>query len=299
MGRGMKYRGWCIVSDYDGTLTNENFSFESKNREVAKYFIKNKGKFGIATGRGMMEINRETNGSLPYNLPSIFYNGALIIDPEENNIFWSCPIPKSYKSLLNNFMTVFPDLMVHLGLMNKLAILNKGIISNQLIQDVCAYMHLQYDQDGVHREIKEMFLKEREWDVPMKLEDVDESVFKIMIHGEVDRISKARYWFEKETHEKGYLISSSNSFNLEIVNKLAGKRNAIKQIRNLINGCKTVVIGDGENDIEMFDCANFSIAPHHSHNRAKSTATYVLEPNAVVMNEALKLIDKENRICKI
>lgn len=288
----MKYDGWYILSDYDGTLTNNEFSVDRKNMEAAKFFMESGGHLGIATGRGMMEIEGENDGRFLYNLASIFYNGAMVIDPITKKILWSCPVPSSYKVILGDFLKVFPNLNVYIGLIDKLAFINEGPITDQRIHDIGMCFHWRVDSKSNLNKIREILSRKRAWDVRMKLDDINEEAYKIMIHGEVAMISKAELWMQEQTREMGYMISSSFPFNLEIVSIRAGKGNAIRWLKNQLGDCRIVAIGDGENDVAMFEYADFSIAPFFSQDSVKALASYVLEPNTSVLGKALELIDR-------
>lgn len=78
----MKYDGYLICTDMDGTFcpTEENF-------EAIKYFQENGGKFTVATGRNINHIG-EYFSEFPIapNAPAIMCNGSVIYDYKNDEI---------------------------------------------------------------------------------------------------------------------------------------------------------------------------------------------------------------------
>lgn len=66
---------------------------------------------------------------------------------------------------------------------------------------------------------------------------------------------------------------------LEIMPVNASKANAIRQLKSL-SGCeKTVVFGEGKNDVDMFELADESYAVENAHEDLKRYATDIILSN--------------------
>ena len=52
-----KFSDYLLVSDMDATLLDDNHTISEENRQAIDYFIKNGGRFTVATGR-MVEAVR-------------------------------------------------------------------------------------------------------------------------------------------------------------------------------------------------------------------------------------------------
>jgi HAD superfamily hydrolase (TIGR01484 family) len=74
-----KFDGYLLVSDLDGTLLNRASRVPASNARAISYFVKNGGKFSIATGRTELTCLPLVK-KLPINAPLILYNGSLIYD---------------------------------------------------------------------------------------------------------------------------------------------------------------------------------------------------------------------------
>ncbi len=74
-----KFDGILIASDLDGTLLYD-MKVSAENREAIEYFIKEGGKFTIATGRAPEFVKRL---DIPTNAPLILVNGTLVYDSEK------------------------------------------------------------------------------------------------------------------------------------------------------------------------------------------------------------------------
>lgn len=66
---------------------------------------------------------------------------------------------------------------------------------------------------------------------------------------------------------------------LEIMPLAASKANAIKQLQKLFGCDRVVVLGDGRNDIDMFELADESYAVQNADEQLKSYATAVISSN--------------------
>lgn len=61
-----KFSDYLLVSDMDATLLDDNHTISEENRQAIDYFIKNGGRFTVATGR-MVEAVRAYMPNLHIN----------------------------------------------------------------------------------------------------------------------------------------------------------------------------------------------------------------------------------------
>ena len=78
-----KFSDYLLVSDMDATLLDDNHTISEENRQAIDYFIKNGGRFTVATGR-MVEAVRAYMPNLHINAPAVLHNGAKIYDYEKD-----------------------------------------------------------------------------------------------------------------------------------------------------------------------------------------------------------------------
>lgn len=91
----MKYDGYLICSDCDGTLTNHLQQLPPENRKAIAYFQQNGGLFTVATGRSPSYISGLPAMGLTVNAPIIAVNGALIYDPVQARPLYELPLDDS------------------------------------------------------------------------------------------------------------------------------------------------------------------------------------------------------------
>lgn len=66
-----KFSDYLLVSDMDATLLDDNHTISEENRQAIDYFIKNGGRFTVATGR-MVEAVRAYMPNLHINAPAYY-----------------------------------------------------------------------------------------------------------------------------------------------------------------------------------------------------------------------------------
>ena len=67
-----KFSDYLLVSDMDATLLDDNHTISEENRQAIDYFIKNGGRFTVATGR-MVEAVRAYMPNLHINAPAVLH----------------------------------------------------------------------------------------------------------------------------------------------------------------------------------------------------------------------------------
>lgn len=107
----MKYKGYLICTDMDGT-----FCKTDKNFEAIRKFQEGGGLFTVATGRNTSYID-EYFSALPIkpNAPAIMCNGSVIFDYEQNKIIKEHFLPEDAYEEFYNIATKF-DVMIRFAL---------------------------------------------------------------------------------------------------------------------------------------------------------------------------------------
>ena len=72
-----------LISDMDGTLINSKSQISTINKYALNEFTKAGGTFAVATGRTLHSC-KQYIPELPINAPSIFYNGTILQDTNNN-----------------------------------------------------------------------------------------------------------------------------------------------------------------------------------------------------------------------
>lgn len=237
-------KGYLIAIDLDGTLVHgfNNYDNECINliKEIAKdnYVI-------IATGRPYRS-SKYYYDLLGLKTPIINYNGSLVHHPLDNN-FPKTMITVNKDDIFDFFNDNKEDLV------NIFCEVEDEIFLWKKQDDIGPYLHTEGGNlhlGDITKTLKEnpngaiVFSKPN---TGKKLQKYIDNKYKGQL--------LIRFW-----DNENYVIS-------EIYNPLTTKGNGLKRIINYLNVPydKTIAIGDGHNDIEIFNECSLSVAMGNSH----------------------------------
>ena len=287
-----RYSNWAIVSDYDGTLTTGiGNSISEQNIFAIKRFVYEGGKFCIATGRAGFEIDGLMGNSVVFNLPCAFYDGSLIFDYVSQKAIYQKPLPMGYKELLAVLIEEFKDVQIFVGNADRLSLVNAPGYSYEAARDavICSKGKVS-DENEILDFINRVSIL-RPWDVIEPLEKADEIAYKLLFCSSNARISDLEARIAELDINNEYKVVKPFSFNLEVVSRGGGKETALKWIRDNCFCGNVLAIGDGHNDAEMFEVADYSLAPELAHPDAKKAATLIGGSCETIVSQALEVID--------
>lgn len=274
-----------VVVDLDGTLLNDKKQVSKKNAEVINKIYKDKDvKFVIATGRNINDINQviETIGEA-INQYIIASNGGIIKDNVKNKYVLEkyleqqevVAIIDSYreKNLIGLAHTqdgqfTEKEAYVEIGTsVNTINDLKTYYLENNVTTTSMITLH------GEEKDLKKMIDE-----IKSKFSELDTTdICDIIVHREND-IYQSKY--------------------IDIMKKGSTKANAIKLLADYLNikQEEIIVIGDGANDISMFEVAGYKIAMKNANESLKEKADYITDDNNNdgVAKALEKIFSKEN-----
>ncbi len=246
-----------IIIDLDGTLM---LDFSHYDIETIKYLQKLNSDghiIVIATGRPKRS-SFFVYQTIGLKSPIINYNGALVENPYDDN-FPKTDLRVEKDDLVKIFEFAGDNLI------NVFGEIHDDIYVLDYNEDIHDFLHV----DGgvlhvgpMHETLPEnpngclMFVKKESVEDLQKYVDDNFS----------DRL-RARHWSIGDVH----IVEVYNIF----VNKGAGLSEAMKYYN--IPKERVIAIGDGHNDIEMFDVAGTSVAMKNSHKDLFEHATYITD----------------------
>lgn len=264
-----------IVSDMDGTLLSKGETITAKNIEAIKKEMENGCKFVIASGRSYSGVKPVMDR---YNLTTsmILGNGAQFID-ESGTLKLSNYYPKE---VLSEVVAIFERLDIYFMIFAS----NDTYYSIQNPLDVqTAFLHRSADRFGemtyeellAHptkcypsKNLKKISVQELiENDIEIiKVEAFDTNTAKIAA-------AKKEL---KDVSNIAYLSSFDD--NVEVTAQVAQKGHILKQVIEIygIDEKEVIVLGDGMNDISMFEEFTYSFAPSNAEAKIKSLAYKVV-----------------------
>jgi len=252
----MKYK--LIAADVDGTLVNDKSELTERTKAAIVKAVDAGVIFVVATGRAFSKVQM-INDLFDKDMPFIVFNGA------------AAYMGKTKKLLFERFLDF------------DLATEAFNIGQEKGIAQIC--------WTGPHLWVSKICKETTNY---TNFYGVDPIVVTDLaaIKGEVKGVSKI-LWIDDpakikelsaEMHEyfgnKLRCMSSMAHF-LEFVSNDAGKGTALADIGKLcgVDRIEMIAIGDGQNDIGMFEYAGFSIAVENSSDEVKAVCDYITSSN--------------------
>ena len=235
-----KFDGILICSDWDGTLFDGQGVPEEGVRAI-RYFEENGGKFTLCSGRPPFYIKELTNYVVP-NTYTLALNGTVIYDTETGEILRESFIDDdAYRLAL--------ELISKSVKIKKVGVCVKG--KNE-------YFWLTPEEfEAKIPELKTLLA----YKITLTTENVSDGDKLVL---DAEKIEKGRYSVLRSA--RGYA---------ELILTECSKGQAAVWLKKHLGARLLVCMGDYENDIPMFECADVSYAPENAIEKIKALATHV------------------------
>ena len=264
-----------IVSDMDGTLLAHDSSISKGNIEAIRYAQSKGVQFAIATGRDYSSLKGILEAH-DLKCFSILGNGAQFCN-ENGEILSSAYFPKKcFKQVLQ----IFDELKIHYMIFTAngfYSTAEPNVVRDAFI-DRCVVQFKRkredYLDDGCNQDMACMKLK--------KIGDLDDfinssiDIIKVeAFNNDVSLIEKAK---EKLQEIDGIAYLSSFDDNIEVTDKAAQKGLILENVIEELGYSKdeVMVLGDGLNDITLFEWFKYSFAPGNANETIKAMAYQVV-----------------------
>lgn len=264
-----------IVSDMDGTLLAHDSSISKGNIEAIRYAQSKGVQFAIATGRDYSSLKGILEAH-DLKCFSILGNGAQFCN-ENGEILSSAYFPKKcFKQVLQ----IFDELKIHYMIFTAngfYSTAEPNVVRDAFI-DRCVVQFKRkredYLDDGCNQDMACMKLK--------KIGDLDDfinssiDIIKVeAFNNDVLLIEKAK---EKLQEIDGIAYLSSFDDNIEVTDKAAQKGLILENVIEELGYSKdeVMVLGDGLNDITLFERFKYSFAPGNANETIKAMAYQVV-----------------------
>ena len=242
-----------LTVDYDRTLTAPDSTIPERNIEAIRYFIDNGGAFTVNTGRSM-PMALAFADKVPVNAPLLLYNGSAAYDTEKKEICFMHEIKMDLWKTIEQMLELFPDLVVEVQALDKHYIFKPNPAWEAFSANNCPYAIAQWGQDlgpflkfSLYGEIRDI--------------SVDH-----LFHGtpeEIARMDEAQELVQKTYNDKVIAFRAGPRI-IDIHAKGVSKARSAKELQQQLGRKILVCVGDGENDVNMLQAADYGYSPADS-----------------------------------
>ncbi|MBE6787134.1 MAG: HAD-IIB family hydrolase [Ruminococcaceae bacterium] len=255
------FDGCLIASDVDDTLVS-NGVITKNNIEKIEFFMREGGKFSVATGRSANAISTVTSALKRFS-PSVVANGCIIYDYQNDKVLYQEIIPCNDHKLLKAVI----DAKLNVG-----CEIHSGINSYTLLKNNETDFHQEYEG----------------FESPLcDFSQVDKLVWNkvIFLTEQISEYEKIKDLAIKLNISSNLIATGLYANNikhdfLEVVPKNVSKATAVNKLCEILNikkGC-SYAIGDYYNDVPMLKNADISAATAGAPQDVKAVADYITVP---------------------
>ena len=262
-----------LLSDIDHTLFNDALKISPRNLEAINNWIKNRqNAFYLCSGRNLDSLlNIKKKYNLNCNL--IALNGALITD-NKNNVIQSFPFKSTSIQPLISFCEQHKLIYIiytekstfaRFYLLSVARLYQLAHSKSNRLKKIIYFMGQYYRSFySRHTHLYHSFNPGNNTQI-LKFE---------MFSSKPQLLKKAMQITGAEL-----VCSQSSPRNLEVTSKEATKGNALNFVKKYTHQKSAIAIGDGQNDISMFDVADYSIAMQNASQAIKNHADFITNDN--------------------
>ncbi len=250
------------ISDLDGTLLHSDQLLSPYSIERLNAMLEDGLLFSYATARSSITSKKACKG-LNARFPLIVYNGAFVIDNVSGELLLSNFFEEDAKPILDDLLAhnIFPIIYSY----------QDGIERFSYMPECCS--------NGVLD-----FVASRPGDPRTTAVTETEQLYhgNIFYFTCIDEEAKLDPLYEKYK-DKQHCIFHKDIYSgeqwLEIMPKNACKANACRQLKELLGCDRLVVFGDGKNDMDMFQLADYSCAVANAVDELKMISNEIIDSN--------------------
>ena len=203
-----KFAGVLLASDFDDTLYCDEGGVPSSNLEALGYFLREGGRFTVATGRAKRTFAPHFH-DVPINAPVILSNGALLYDFAAGRTVVDLPLPPQAAEDLTALADAFPSLGV------------------EVYHGSDVYIH--HPNAYTHRHVLRV---DTTW-TPMALAGMPQPWSKAVIQDDHAVLLEAQAWLKARWPER-YEVIFSNAVLLECTARHATKGGMVLRLAELL-----------------------------------------------------------------
>ena len=227
------------VTDLDGTLLEPDKSIKPDNLKLINQLIDEDVNITYATARSLITA-KQVIGDINFKIPVIVQNGTFILSPKGDMILGNY-LGDSILDTVKDY-DISPIVYSQIGKKTYFS-----YVKDKMSAGVKAFVDDHLDDPRNH---------------PVNTyEDLYEGdIFYLLLIDDYDKLKPLYDLFKEDYYAVFDQEMYSHDWWLEVMSPDASKANAIKYLKQKLQCDEVVVFGDGKNDIEMFEEADYSCA---------------------------------------
>jgi len=225
----------------------------AENRAAIETFVREGGRFGVATGR-VPSIIGEIERALPVNAPCILLNGAGLYDLTEKRFLATHAIDRArMEQIVSRVLAVRPNACV------------------QVFTEESIYEVNPNQRDDPQTMIEHLPV------ISVPMEQIHETALKLLIAHTSEHLDVIHAEVMREAYIDSFSVFRSADWYLEFVTAGVNKGTALEDVRARCGDVKKILaIGDYNNDLEMVARADIGGAPANAIDAVKAASDIVL-----------------------
>jgi Cof subfamily protein (haloacid dehalogenase superfamily) len=258
-----------FVSDLDGTLLNCNETISERSASIIMSLIEQGILFTYATARAYSSARKATE-KININLPVATYNGAIIINPQNNTILDYCFIEKETINDIKKklFKSSIYPIVYSLDKEGKETV---SLMQTQEVDNSSLWNFISSRNSEVNFQRAYSIEELLNGDIfylasignkknAQYMDNFFKSIDGLAFCMQEDVYKKDLHWFE-------------------VFSKEASKEKSIEKLRKYAKADKVVCFGDNINDIPMFQASDYSVAMENAYPKLKKMANDITSTN--------------------
>lgn len=250
-----KFKGYILVSDFDGTLINKNGKISDENIQAINYFVENGGMFCGATGRTHLNVEPYKK-LLPVQSPWILFNGGGVYDFEKERFLYEDIInAEDLKPLVAKVLEVIPHINIQICTSKMLYLVNPNALPDVMVVE-----------EGQEYE-------------DVKIDEIEYPWIKLMFQGRGEDLKRVEKIVSMNLNLETYRYFYSGVAYLEVMGKNVSKGSGLHALKEILKDeiHHFCAIGDYYNDVEMLIEADISAAPDNAPEDIKAHTSVVVK----------------------
>ena len=244
------YSDILLTVDYDRTLTAPDSTIPERNIEAIRHFIDNGGAFTVNTGRSM-PMAMAFIDKVPVNAPLLLYNGSAAYDVQKKELCFMHEIRLDLWKTVEEVIGMFPDLVVEVQALDRHYNFIPHAGWDAFSANNCAYATAQPGQDlgpflkfSLYGEIREVTV---------------DHLFRGS-EEEIRRLDEAQALITERFGDRVVVFRAGPRI-IDVHAKGVSKARSAKELQQKLGRKILVCVGDGENDVNMLQAADYGYSP--------------------------------------